>query len=151
MTTLTAPTRKPRTDRYKALRKPGTVLTVEQRIEHLADQLWDTVLIVRRLARLERRRAAQDAWLTAHGAECPDDDYARRVAILAATEARWAAERVAFLEAAERACITYRMIDGQPHQQVRNTWSVDFRDAGRTEEAFRKQWAYWFTWFGGTR
>lgn len=147
MTHLTAPTRKPRTDRYKAFRQGGTVVTVERQIEHLADQLWDTVRIVRRLARLDARRARQTTWLDAHGHECPEADYQRRVAILEATEERWATERVAFLEAAERACITFRMIQGQPHQQIRETYSVDYRDAGKTEQALRGQWAWWIRHF----
>lgn len=144
MTTLTAPGRKRPVDRNKSIRRAGTPLTTEQRIEHLANQLWDCVRIVRRLARLEARRAAQTAWMAAYGAQCPDDDYQRRAAILEATETRWAAARVAFLEAAERCVVAYRMIDGQPWRQIEETWRVDVRTSGKTEAAYRRQWRWWF-------
>jgi hypothetical protein len=143
MTTLTAPGRKRPVDRNRSLRRAGTPLTTEQRIAHLADQLWDTVRIVRRMARLEARRAAQTAWLATYGHECPDDDYARRAGLLAATEARWAAARVAFLEAAERCVVAYRMIEEPPWRQIEEAYRVDFRTSGKTEAAYRRQWRWW--------
>lgn len=147
MTTLTAPGRKRPVDRNKSIRRRGTPPTTAQRIEHLADQLWDTVRIVRRLALLEARRAAQTAWLDAHGHECPDDDYERRAGLLAATEANWAAARVAFLEAAERCVVAYRMIEEPPWRQIEETYRVDFRTSGKTEAAYRRQWRWWLEQF----
>jgi hypothetical protein len=144
VTTLTAPGRKQPIDRHKAIRRSGGGVPVERQLELLADQLWDAVPNVRRLARLEARKAAQTAWMAAHGSQCPDDDYQRRAAILSATEANWAAARVAFLEAAERCRIYFRAVAGRPHRAVWETWRVQYRSSDGGETAYRRQWAWWF-------